>query len=234
MKIAICDDEREQIDNLKEKLTVFSEARHKYFEISVFSSAEAFLFAYRECKDYDLLFLDIEMGAMNGIELAREVRKGNDAVQIVFITGYPDFIGEGYDVDALHYLLKPVRTEKLFEVCERALDALEKQPRFFLLPVGKEIVRVYEKEILYGEAQGHYMLLKTQGGEFKLRMTLPELAERLGDGFFKCSRSFLVGLGHIVRVTKTSVALDSGANLPLGKGVYDGLNTALIDYLKGL
>lgn len=234
MKIAICDDERAQIEYLKEKLTLFSEARHKFFEFSVFSSAEAFLFAYREKRDFDLLFLDIEMGEMNGIELAREVRRENDSIQIVFITGYPDYIGEGYDVNALHYLLKPVKTEKLFEVCERALDALEKQPRFVLLPMGKEVVRIYEKDILYGEAQGHYMLLKTKKEELKLRMTLPELAERLGGSFYKCSRSFLVNLLHIARITRQAVVLEDGTNLPLGKGLYDEINNALIRFLRGI
>lgn len=234
MKIAICDDERTQIDHLTEKLRLFAESRHKQFEIEAYSSAEAFLFAYRENRDVDILFLDIEMGRMNGIELAREIRADNETVQIVFITGYPDYIGEGYDVDALHYLLKPVRIEKLFEVCERAVSTLEKQPRFHLLPIGKEVVRVYEKDILYAETQGHYLRLVTKKGEYKLRMTLPELSERLGDCFFKCSRSFLAGLLHVARITKTSVILEDGTDLPLGKGKYDEINTALIKFLRGL
>lgn len=234
MKIAICDDERIQTEQLTQKLSVFADARHKQFEITAFPSAEAFLFAYKENRDIDMLFLDIEMGDMNGIELAREVRKDNDSVQIVFITGYPDYIGEGYDVDALHYLLKPVSIDKLFEVCERALTCLQKQPRFHLLPVGKEVVRVREKDILYAETQGHYLRLVTQKGEYRLRMTLPELATRLGDGFFKCSRSFLAGLLHVARITKSSVILEDGTELPLGKGLYDGINTALIKFLRGL
>lgn len=234
MKIAICDDERTQTQNLTQKLYAFAETRHKHFEIQAYSSAEAFLFAYRENRDVDILFLDIEMGRMNGIELAREIRADNETVQIVFITGYPDYIGEGYDVDALHYLLKPVDTQKLYEVCERALANLQKQPRFHLLPVGKEVVRVYEKDILYAETQGHYLRLVTKKGEHRLRMTLPELSTRLGDSFFKCSRSYLAGLLHVSRITKTSVILEDGTELPLGKGLYDEINTALIRFLRGL
>ena len=234
MKIAICDDERIQTQSLTQKLSLFAETRHKHFEIQAYSSAEAFLFAYRENRDVDILFLDIEMGQMNGIELAREIRADNETVQIVFITGYPDYIGEGYDVDALHYLLKPVDTQKLYEVCERALANLQKQPRFHLLPVGKEVVRVYEKDILYAETQGHYLRLVTKKGEHRLRMTLPELSTRLGDSFFKCSRSYLAGLLHVSRITKTSVILEDGTDLPLGKGLYDEINTALIRFLRGL
>lgn len=234
MKIAICDDERIQTQSLTQKLSLFAETRHKHFEITAYSSAEAFLFAYRENRDIDILFLDIEMGQMNGIELARELRRDNETVQIVFITGYPDYIGEGYDVDALHYLLKPVDTQKLYEVCERAIFNLQKQPRYHLLPVGKEVVRISEKDILYAETQGHYLRLVTKKGEHRLRMTLPELSARLGDSFFKCSRSYLVGLLHVARITKASVILEDGTDLPLGKGLYDDINTALIRFLRGL
>ena len=124
--------------------------------------------------------------------------------------------------------------QKLYEVCERALANLQKQPRFHLLPVGKEVVRVYEKDILYAETQGHYLRLVTKKGEHRLRMTLPELSTRLGDSFFKCSRSYLAGLLHVSRITKTSVVLEDGTDLPLGKGLYDEINTALIRFLRGL
>lgn len=77
---------------------------------------ESFLFRYEEKKDYDILLLDVEMKAISGMELARRIRRENDSVQIVFITGYPDYISEGYDVSALHYLMKPISAGKLSEV----------------------------------------------------------------------------------------------------------------------
>lgn len=234
INIALCDDERAQTDYLKSKLDLFAEATHRRFQCRAFTSAEAFLFEYRENNAYDMLFLDIEMDGMNGIELARELRKENDTLQIIFITGYPDYIGDGYDVSALHYLLKPVSTEKLFAVCTRAMELLEKQPRCHLLPVGKEVVRVFEKDILYGESEGHYVNLHVGKTVYKLRMTIPELEKRLGGAFFKCSRSFVVGLRHVARVTKTDVFLEDGTSLPLGKGLYDSINTALIKFLREL
>lgn len=232
MRLVICDDEATQIAWLKEKVAQFANERGAYIDVAAFSSAEAFLFDYSENHNVDILLLDIEMGGMNGVQLAHEIRKDNGAVQIVFITGYPDYIGEGYDVAALHYLMKPVKTDKLFEVLSRAADAVASQPRFFLLPVGKEVVRVCEQDIVYAEAQGHYMYLHTTDGEHKLRMTIGELADRLGDGFFKCSRSFLVGLSHISRITKTTVVLENGFELPLAKGLYDSLGAALIKHVR--
>lgn len=90
----------------------------------MFSSAEAFIFHCVENKEYDVLLLYIEMGNMDGVTLARQIRKSNKNVQIVFITGYSDYIAEGYDVEALHYLMKPLKDEKLFDVLDRAVNKL--------------------------------------------------------------------------------------------------------------
>ncbi len=233
-RIAVCDDDSSQLKNLAKKLSLYAEARHVRFLIKTYTSAEAFLFEFEENRNVDLLLLDIEMAGMNGIELARKIRAENETMQMIFITGYPDYMDQGYDVEALHYLLKPVGTEKLFEVCDRFMKAMETQPRFFLFSVGKEVVRLYEKELLYGEAQGHYIILHTKQTELKLRMTVPELEKQLGDGFFRVSRSFVVNLRYVARLTKTDVFLEDGTTVPLGKGLFDQANTALIAFLRNL
>lgn len=233
-RVAVCDDDRSQLQNLTKKLSLYAEARHVSFHIETYTSAEALLFAFEENRNFDLLLLDIEMAEMNGIELARRVRADNETIQIIFITGYPDYMNQGYDVEALHYLLKPVATEKLFEVCDRFLKSMETQPRFFLFSVGKEVVRLYEKELYCGEAQGHYVVLRTRKGGLKLRTTMPELEQQLGEGFFRASRSFLVNLRYVTRITKTEIVLESGDSVPLGKGLFDRANTALIAFLRSL
>ena len=82
-------------------------------QISLFTSAEHFLFSYGREKDFDILLLDIEMGDMDGVTMAKKLRQENHAIQIIFITGYSDYIAEGYEVAALHYLMKPVREENM-------------------------------------------------------------------------------------------------------------------------
>ncbi len=233
-RIAVCDDEQSQLQNLTKKLSLYAEAHHASFHIDTYPSAEAFLFAFEENRNIDLLLLDIEMAEMNGIELAKKVRADNETIQICFITGYPDYMNQGYDVEALHYLIKPVSTDKLFEVLDRFMKAMETQPRFFLFSVGKEVVRLYEKELFYGEAQGHYIVLYTKQGELKLRMIMPELEKQLGEGFFRASRSFVVNLRYVTRITKTDIVLEDGTAVPLGKGLFDQANTALITFLRNL
>lgn len=233
-RIAVCDDEQSQLQSLTKKLSLYAEAHHVSFHIDTYLSAEAFLFAFEENRNIDLLLLDIEMAEMNGIELAKKIRLNNETIQICFITGYPDYMNQGYDVEALHYLIKPVSTDKLFNVLDRFMKAIETQPRFFLFSVGKEVVRVYEKELFYGEAQGHYIVLHTKQGELKLRVTMPELENQLGEGFFRASRSFVVNLRYVTRITKTDIVLENGTAVPLGKGLFDQANTALITFLRNL
>ena len=197
-----------------------------------FPSAEHFLFHAEDLPAFDLLLLDIEIGKMNGIELARCIRERDGRVQLVFITGYPDFIADGYEVSALHYLMKPVGREKLFQVLNRAAAALDKQMHTVLLPVGKESVCLPADTILFAESQGHYMIIRTRDAEYKCRMTAAELLALLGERFARCHRSVIVGLRHVARVTKTAVFLTDGTELPLGRGMYDELNRALIAALR--
>jgi len=232
INIAICDDELRQTEYLKTIVTEWAELAKHRTEIFNFSSAEAFLFEYSENKNFDILLLDIEMGKMNGVELAKRLRAEHSDVQIIFITGYPDFIAEGYEVSAVHYLLKPVKKEKLYEVLNRAVSRIEQAPRFFVFSSGKESYRISADTIRYAESDGHYVLLHTDTEDYRFRMTIPELEGHLDHAFYRCSRSFVVGLKHIARITKTTVVLEDGTELPLGKGQYDDINLKFIQYLR--
>ena len=141
-KIAICDDlatDRKYLSSLCERWS-----RHNCYriQISEFTSAENFLFHYAEKKDFDILLLDIEMGAMDGVTMARKLRQDNQTVQIIFITGYADYISDGYEVDALHYLMKPIQEEKLFTVLDRAVTKLIKNEKVLNIISQGEMLRL--------------------------------------------------------------------------------------------
>ena len=121
-KIAICDDSGADRQFVLNMVRAWASSAGHTVHIDDFPSAESFLFRYAEESDYDILLLDIEMGAMDGVTMAKELRKSNDTVQIIFITGYSDYISEGYEVAALHYLMKPVKEEKLRSVLDRAVE----------------------------------------------------------------------------------------------------------------
>lgn len=230
MKIVICDDESSQIKYLQELIETWSNKRGQTIKVRAFESAEAFLFDYEENKDIDILMLDIQMKGMNGIELAREIRKGNEILQIIFVTGYTDYIYEGYDVSALHYLIKPINEQKLFEVLDRAAARLKSSQRTILFKSGSVIMRIPADDIYYAEAFSHYVTLYTKNGQENFSMRISDMEKLLGDGFFRCHRSYIVGMKHVRRVTRTAMVLDNGKEIPLSRALYDAANQAFIKY----
>lgn len=227
-KIAICDDAAADRQYLAGLTRRWAAARGHTVQLAEFPSAESFLFAYADEPDFDLLLLDIEMGEMDGVTMARTLRKQNDAVQIVFITGYVDYIADGYEVEALHYLMKPVGEEKLFAVLDRAAAKLRRQAKTLTLPLAGEIVRLPVYQIRCAEVQGNYVTIHAER-DYTVKMTLRELEAELDEGFFRLGRSAVVNLGWVARATRTAITLRDGRALPLPRGAYDKLNRAIIE-----
>lgn len=232
-KIAVCDDEPQQIQYLTALVENWAEQSGRMVDIRPFFSAEEFLFHYEDEKDYEILLLDIGMGNTSGVELAKRIRQENDAVQIVFITGYPDFIAEGYEVGALHYLLKPVGGEKLSQVLDRAAGNLRKKGNAILLRAAKEVQRIPVDHIVYVEVLSHKLMIHTIHSEFETKLSIARMEEMLGEGFVRCHRSYLAGISFIDRITKNSVVFDDGREIPLARSAYREVNQAFIDYYKG-
>lgn len=226
-KIAICDDNHADVKYISELVKEWAHTRKKQITINSFPSAEAFLFHYTEQKDYDILLLDVEMGEMDGVSMAKAVRKDNQSVQIVFITGYSDYIAEGYEVAALHYLVKPVHEEKLMDVLDRAAERLKKDEGILLLELPGETVRIPFLEIRYLDVQRNYVTVHGRQ-DYTVKHTLSELEARLDERFYRIGRSFIINLYFIRKVTKTEVYLSDDTVLPLPRGQYENLNRAII------
>ena len=158
-KIAICDDSDADRQYVLNMVNAWAAQTGHAVHTDIFSSAENFLFHYPEESDYDILLLDIEMEAMDGVTMAKQLRKSNDTVQIVFITGYSDYISEGYEVAALHYLMKPVKEEKLCSVLDRAAEKLARNEKVLNLESGGEMVRVPVYQIRYADVFGNYVTI---------------------------------------------------------------------------
>ena len=232
LNIAICDDEQNQIEYLKEILQTWLGRTRHIAEISAFPSAEAFLFEYSENQNFDVLLLDIEMSGMNGVELARKLRKQTDALQIIFVTGYDEYISDGYDVAALHYLMKPVKKEKLFSVLDRAVENLGHKEESLVLETENGVLRVNFSEIMLAEAKGHDTVLTLASGKETAKIGINDLEKKLDTSFVRSHRSYLVGLRHITRITKTDVILDNGALIPLSRRMYAVVNQKFIGFYK--
>ena len=225
-RIAICDDRQEDREYVRQLTARWAQQRGNQVEMTEFCSAEQFLFSCPQ-PDFDLLLLDIEMGEMDGVSLAKQVRRTNELMQIVFITGYSDYITEGYEVAALHYLMKPVKEEKLFVVLDRAVERLHKNTKVLTLETSEEMVRVPLYQVSALEVQRNYVTVHARQ-DYTVKKSLSELMEQLDERFFRVGRSAVVNLNDISRVTRSDIYLTDGRSIPLPRGAYDKLNRAII------
>ena len=232
-RVAIVDDSNIDAEYVQSIVNAWARERQAGVQTQRFASAENFLFHYAEDKKWDVLLLDIEMGAMDGISLAKRIRQDNETVQIVFVTGFGDYISEGYEVSALHYLMKPMKQDKLFAVLDRAVAAIQKTERVVLLPVAGEMLRLPVGQIEYVEAFSHAVAVTTEADTIQVKMPISEIEKLLGEGFVRCHRSYLVGLKHIARLSRTEVILDSGKALPLSRSAAAFVHKAFISYYTG-
>ena len=228
-RVAIVDDSETDAEFVKGILTDWAYDRQIVVQAEIFPSAERFLFRYAEDKNWDILLLDIEMGAMDGVTMAKRVRRDNEAVQIVFITGYSDYIAEGYEVAALHYLMKPVSREKLMTVLDRALDKRKQQERCLILESTGELVRIPFYELRYLDVRQNYVTVHAKD-DHTVKRTLGDFEKELDSRFCRVGRSMIINLSFIQRVTKTEVRLSDGTVLPLPRGAYEPLNRAIIQH----
>ena len=230
-KIAICDDEAEQRQYLLDIVMAWARKKCHLVEVKQYRKAEDFLFDYEEEKDFDILLLDIEMSEVTGIELAKVVRKDSLAVQIIFVTGFYEYFSDGFDVAALHYLIKPVDERKLCPVLDKAVQNLAYRQRSVLVTTSDADVKVLLADILYVEAENVYVVVHTKRGNYRTRMSLAKFVEQLDETFFKVHRSFVVGLKYVKKITKTEITMINGDIVPISRKVYDEVHSALIKYL---
>ena len=179
-------------------------------------------------KAWDILLLDIEMGAMDGVSLAKKIRQENELVQIVFITGFPDFMAEGYEVSALHYLMKPVAKEKLFTVLDKAAANLGKNEKQLAISFDRQTELVPLSKITYIEAQKQYVVVHTDKQEYRMKASLADTEKELDEYFYKCQRSFIVNLRHVLRIGSDSVVLKNGTEVPISRGMAQKIGKEII------
>ena len=237
MKLAIIEDEQVHMELLAGYLEAWSADREVTLNIIPFASAEAFLFSWEEERDFDAIFVDIQMGQMNGMEMARRVRQKDEDIAIVFTTGITDYLAEGYEVEALYYLLKPVSREKLFMCMDKVLHRGVRE-HFVLVQTKEETVKLPVERIMYVEARGHGCVVElcSRTGETwqtECQENISQMAQLLeGEDFVRCHRSYLCRVGSIHHIDRTEVVCDNGSRIPISRRLYGEVNQAFIRHFR--
>ena len=231
-QIIIIDDRSADILHLRTLTGQWAAMRQITLEIISYSSAEEFLFHCGDHVTCDLILLDIEMPGIDGVTLAKTIRRTNKSVNIVFITGYSDYISEGYEVSALHYLVKPVEREKFIRTLDRAYENALRYMQYLTLKLPDSTVRVPFGEIRYLEVRQNYVTVYADRA-YTVKQPLSEFERQLAsdNSFFRVGRSYIVNLRCIRQAAKKEIILLDGTAIPLPRGMYEPLNREMIKRL---
>lgn len=229
MRIAICDDEKRY--RLEVKMTIETLFQSLDLLIDTYQTGKDLL-AHFEKKNYDIVFLDIEMPDLNGILLAQKLRCLNEHVFLVFLTAHVEYALQGYEVNALRYLTKPVQKEKLKEVLQYVMET-QNRHHFLWLKTTAGDERINVSDILYLEAQNQNIAVHTREQTYMVRYNLNDFEQELrADGFFRIHRGYLIALNKIKRLQKREVLLEENICLPVSRTKEKSLKEALYQYVK--
>ena len=224
MNIFICDNSAEQLSLCKKTLANLSGKHGVHASFQTFPSGEALLFEAEDSyATLDLVYLDIRMPALNGLETAKRLREIGYLGDIVFFTYTPEYAIEGYDVSALHYVIKDqTSSEKFEEIFLRACERKQRrESEVLVLTCAGESRCVPVEDIRYFEIQQRIVTVYYGSERFEFYSTMMRLEEQLFDkGFVRTHKSFLVGKRFIRSIDSTRVLLDTGEELPVGKRYY--------------
>lgn len=234
MKIAIVDDEVNEQEIIVKYISEWAESKKELVEFFHFQSSEGFLFSWEEEKDYNLLLLDIEMGEINGLELAKKVRLEDKHIPIIFVTGYDEYMQYGYDVSALHYLIKPVNKERLFQALNRLEESEQEEVKTLVLNAGSGVRRLQINNMMYVEAAGHGSVMHTPDEEISLKESFGEMEKQLAGvcEIVKSHRAYLVNLRFVSAIQNANIILDNNERLPISRNQMKNVQQEFLKYYK--
>jgi len=231
MYIAVCDDQIEELEAITNLLNLWQNERMTPLRFKTFRSAAELLDAAKK-ESFSLYLLDVIMPGTDGLEAAREIRSFDNAVDIAFLTTSPGFAYESYSVQALDYLLKPVRRDLLFPLLDRLAQQEQKPQDGLTLKCGSTLIRVPFSQLTYVEVNGKHLFFNLTDGSVRevfgtLHEYEPLLLER--PEFMHIHRSYIVNMLQIEEFSPSSVRTFSGKTLPVSRLLYPQLQK---DYMK--
>lgn len=235
MRIAICDDNERELERFSALIAEYQLSRRVSFDCRFFHNGTDFL-CETKGGEYDLVLQDVLMQGGSGVQIARELRKRDKNVRIIFVSSSPEFAVESYSVEAYHYLLKPVDAGLLFRLLDRIggeLDAQEEQG--FVLKNREGIVRISFTRLEYVEVINKTVVFHLADGTvYEVTAALADYEAKLLDRkeFIKTHRSYLVNLGYVQAINANCVVTKGGNRIPVSRQRHSRLQDAYMRYLR--
>ncbi len=239
IKIAVCDDTPLDIKHIVAIIEDYAVTHQGYYQLSLstFSNGDSLMRTLEKGESFDIIFLDVMMPYINGIEVAKEIRLNDSISKIIFLTSSREFAIESYSVNAFHYLLKPVQATLLKEVLDNALSQIiSSQQETLLVYSKKALMKIYVNDIEFIEVKGHILyfhlrdskVLESYGVMTKLEKNLLAYPS-----FVKPHRSYIINMDYISLLTPTQVKTHSYPPIPISRINYPILKQAYMEYLFG-
>lgn len=233
MRIAVCDDDRA----IREELFRLIQKQVSEADIMEYQSGEELINARG---NFDIYFLDIEMGEVSGMDIARRIREQEDNGRqrsiIIFVTGYREYMEAAFDVNAFHYLIKPIDTEKFSEVFRRAWKEAavfyEQEKKYIIVKSSGTQQKILLKNIYYIESGNKKVIFHTTNGTLEVYGKMEELEKGLGNTFYRCHGCYLVNMEKISAYSADNIQVINGDNLLLARKKYSDFIKIYMRYVK--
>lgn len=207
IKIAIIDDEEEAVKTLVGYLDRYSEEKKILFDIATFNNVVPFIDNFKG--QYDIVFLDILMPYLNGVDAAHKLREKDKNFILYFVTSTKQFAIKGYEVEALDYLVKPIEYYEFILKVTKAFDRLNKASNASITVKTRNGYKSLDaSEIIYVEVISHHCEIHTTSGLYRQYLTIKSVENRLKDhGFVRCNNCYLVNLAYVTSIEEYDVVV---------------------------
>lgn len=221
MKIAICDDNTEYIGILED---YFFKLDINANELDAFESGEDLIKMYTLSDSlYDIIFLDMEMSGINGIETANIIRKYDKHVIIVFVTSHTQYMQKSFECNPFRFLVKPLSFDDIKHVMDEAALKLSEERKTFVFSVNRNKIRLFCEDIILFENRSHWVYVRTKDEEYKIFCSVKQLFENIDNKIFsRVQRSYIVNLAYVKEISADRVTLyNYNDSISVGKKYYN-------------
>ncbi len=217
MQIAIVDDETEAIRSLKDPVLSFAKQRGLPLNVQEFTDSEHFLGEFAP-DVFDIVFLDIYIDNVSGLDIARTIRRTDNGCMIIFVTTSRENMPEAFRFHAFDYIVKPVSKERVCTLLSEALAVLPTVNRYMTFVANRQEVKLFFSDCVSASSSGHYLLIRTKDGEeYRTRMTVKEFDEITGadERFLTINKGIIVNMDHIQSITERTCVMANGDHFPI-------------------